>query len=321
MNYDPEATPDVWQGFLDDVLAKDTHHLLFEIIGHFMTADMQYQKSFLFHGAGANGKSTLLKGLTNFIGSHNIATLSLQKLESDRFATARLVGKLLNIYADLPAQHIAGSSIFKALTGGDRLLGERKFSDSFEFQPFCRLVFSSNHYPTCRDASPAFFRRWVVLPFDKEFSDSDPSRLEPDFLDAQLSDPAALSGLLNKVLSVLPELKKRGRFIDSGTALQAWTEFRDQTDPLAQWLDLHTEEDPKGTIPRKDLTIKVQAWLEDHGKPVMDQKNILAGIRRLRPKIMEKRENSGGERTRVFLGLKLLQEVDQGLSTGSTWST
>lgn len=34
---------------------------------------------------------------------------------------SRLVGKLANICADLPSEHLAGTSTFKALTGGDTL--------------------------------------------------------------------------------------------------------------------------------------------------------------------------------------------------------
>jgi putative DNA primase/helicase len=50
-------------------------------------------------------------------------------------------------------------------------LGERKFETSFEFTPYARLVFSANHPPKSEDASPAFFRRWLVVPFLKTFTE------------------------------------------------------------------------------------------------------------------------------------------------------
>jgi len=49
---------------------------------------------------------------------------------------------LANVCPDLPAADLAGTSVFKAITGGDRLTGERKYHDPFEFTPYARLIFS-----------------------------------------------------------------------------------------------------------------------------------------------------------------------------------
>ena len=46
-----------------------------------------------------------------------------------------MTGILANIVPDLPSTDLTSTSIFKALTGGDELLGERKFETSFEFTP------------------------------------------------------------------------------------------------------------------------------------------------------------------------------------------
>ena len=40
-----------------------------------------------------------------------------------------------------------GTSVFKALTGGDPLTAEYKVKDAFEFIPCARLIFSANHPP------------------------------------------------------------------------------------------------------------------------------------------------------------------------------
>src|SRR4029434_3780586 len=96
----------------------------------------------------------------------NSSALSLHKLESDRFAVARLYGKLANICPDLPSEHLAGTSIFKAITGGDVITGEYKFKDSFDFVPIARLVFSANNPPRSQESSQGFFERWFVIPFD-----------------------------------------------------------------------------------------------------------------------------------------------------------
>jgi putative DNA primase/helicase len=136
-----------------------------------MTPDTSIQKAILLMGDGANGKSTYLRGQLAFIGKHNIAAVSLHKIENDRFSAARLVGRLANICPDLPGTELTSTSVFKAITGGDAMMAEYKFRDSFEFVPYARLIFSANHPPKSQDASPAFFRRWIVVPFERTFAD------------------------------------------------------------------------------------------------------------------------------------------------------
>jgi len=91
-----------------------------------------------------------------FFDEWTVHYASPRKLTS---SAARLVGRLANICPDLPATDLVSTSVFKAITGGDPLVAEYKFRDSFEFIPYTRLVFSANHPPKSQDASPAFFRR------------------------------------------------------------------------------------------------------------------------------------------------------------------
>ena len=52
-----------------------------------------------------------------FIGKLNAAALSLHKIEQDKFAAARLFGKLANICPDLPTAHLSSTSMFQAFCG------------------------------------------------------------------------------------------------------------------------------------------------------------------------------------------------------------
>lgn len=187
VSYDPEAECPAWERFVSEVFPEDAEELAWEIGGWLITPDTSIQKAILLLGEGANGKSTFLRGIENLIGRRNSSNLPMQKIETDRFAAARLVGKLANICPDLPSQHLASTSTFKAITGGDPIVAEYKYRDSFDVVPYARLVFSANHPPRSGDASHAFYRRWVVVPFDRTFEPSEqrPSRE----LDNELSDP------------------------------------------------------------------------------------------------------------------------------------
>lgn len=212
--YDPAATCPRWERFVNEVFPEDCRVLAYEIIATLMRPDTAEQRAILAIGEGGNGKSTYLTGVTAFLGRENVAGLSLHRL--DKFAVARLLGKLANICPDLPSEHLVSTSAFKAIVGGDRLTAERKFQSSFEFGCFARLVFSANHYPQSKDGSHAFFRRWLVIPFERTF---DPRDQTPrPVLDAQLADPTELSGVLNRTLEALATMTARGgRYAETET--------------------------------------------------------------------------------------------------------
>ncbi|MBI1955060.1 MAG: hypothetical protein HYS38_01555 [Acidobacteria bacterium] len=214
-----------------------------EIVAWLMTPYTSIQKAVLLMGDGANGKSTFLRAIMSFLGKHNTAAVSLHRLEGDRFSAARLVNKLANICPDLPSNDLVSTSVFKALTGGDPLLAEYKFKDAFEFIPYARLIFSANHAPKSKDASSAFFRRWLVIPFDRTFAEGAAGTMPRGVLDSQLSEPAELSGVLNRALDTIASLRANG-FSNASSTTQAMDEFRQATDPLAVWLD-------RNTVPRE----------------------------------------------------------------------
>ena len=301
--FDPQATCPAWEQFIQDVIPEDTHGLLWELIAHLMVPDISFQKSFLFLGEGANGKSTLLHAIINFLGKTNVCSLTLQRLEADKFAAARLVGKLASICADLPSAHLTSSSMFKAIVGGDDIEAERKFKDSFLFSPFARLLFSANHFPESKDSSEAFFRRWLVIPFERTFAPSE--QVSPHILDARLADTQELSGVLSRALAVLPQLQARGRFSECESTKGAWMEFREQTDPVANWLDLHTIEHPEAKVSRGELHKLYTKWAYHHGRPNISQKSFMQSVRRLRPRVQEGQRRIGGKVEWAFLGLGL----------------
>ena len=301
MTYDPIAACPLWESFVERVLPEDCRILPYELVAASMRGEVSDQKAVLLVGAGNNGKSTLLGGIVAFLGRENVASLVLHRLELDKFSVVRLLGKLANICADLPGDHLTSTSTFKALTGGDRLTAERKFQGSFEFAPFARLLFAANHYPQSKDNSEALFRRWVPIPFDTVI---EPQECIPD-LPARLADPGELSGVLNRALAVLPEMRMRGGFSQSETTRAAAMELREMTDPLAAWLDRHTVLAPDHMVTKKDMLIAFNGMAEAGGRPAMSPKAFYAGVKRLRPTIREAQRTVREGVKDVFLGIGL----------------
>jgi putative DNA primase/helicase len=303
VKYDPTATCPHIDAFVASTFPDDAHVLAWEIPGVLMVPATWLQKAILLLGEGCNGKSAWLSLLVRFLGKHNVATIPLHRLEADKFSISRLVGKLANICADLPSEHLAGTSTFKAITGGDTLSAECKFRDSFDLDPFARLVFSANHPPRSADSSTAFCRRWLVVPFDHTFGPAE--QIPRDVLDARLQAPEELSGLFNKAIEGLRRVQEQRRFSDPESTREAWRDFHATTDPLAVWLDRYTVDDTDCYVTKQTLRVAYNAAVERDGRPAMTAKSFGQAVYRLRPNVEERQRTVGGKFQWCYVGICL----------------
>ena len=181
---------------------------LLQAMGYCLYRTNKYQKAFMLLGSGANGKTVFLNLLTKFLGIRCVSGVSLQQLTEDRFAPGRLYQKNANVFADLEARALRDTGIFKGLSGEDRLSCDRKFKPPFEFWNHAKLFFPCNKLPKTSDESDAYYRRWIIIPFTRQFS---PEEQNPNLLE-ELVVKEELSGLLNIVLEKLDEIIENGGF-------------------------------------------------------------------------------------------------------------
>lgn len=306
--FDPEADCPAWDAFIESTLPADSIEIAWQLCAWLMMAETSVQKAVLLTGEGANGKSVFLRALIAFLGTRNVSNVALHRLESDRFSVARLLGKLANIFADLPASALEGTSTFKALVGGDPMMAEFKHRDAFEFQPFARLLFSANHPPRSPDASAAFFRRWLVIPFERTFADGAQGTLPAAQLDEALAHPEELAGVLNRALAFAADLRDRG-IVESETTRAALEEFRETTDPLAVWLDRQTVKSAEGVIDCDSLYQGYSRACNDSGRPVLSKQAFGRVIRRLRPSVEVKQRSVSGSREWCYVELHWRNEA------------
>ena len=188
------------------------------------------------------------------------------------------------------------------------LTAEYKFRDSFDFDPYARLVFSANHPPRSADASHAFFRRWVVVPFDRTFEPHE--QIPGEKLDKMLQKPAELSGMLNRALDALGRLEARGGFSEPESERRAWEDFHATTDPLAVWLDRFTVDDPGVHVPRTQLRVAYNSHCEQRGRPGLGEKSFGMALQRLRPVVEAAQRTVNRRRTWCYIGIGLFHPDD-----------
>ena len=143
--------------------------VVLDFIAYCLWRHYKFHVWLLFNGAGQNGKSTLINLIEALLGKHNVAGESLQRLLDNRFSVANLYHKLANVDADLSGDNLKNTGILKKLTGNDLFPAENKFERPFYFKSYAKLIFSCNEMPKTEDITDAFFRRLIIINFNKQF--------------------------------------------------------------------------------------------------------------------------------------------------------
>jgi P4 family phage/plasmid primase-like protien len=180
-----------------------------QIIGYCLYKTAEYEKAVMLVGSGSNGKSVFLKTIEALVGAENTSHVALQDMDNEKFAAAGLYCKMVNTFADLKQLKLTSSGTFKMLVSGDPIRAQEKFKNPFNFRNYAKLIFSANKIPESDDQSYAYYKRWLILTFEKIFDENKDTKL----ID-KLTVPEELSGLLNLAIIALKQLRKDNGFKD-----------------------------------------------------------------------------------------------------------
>jgi phage/plasmid-associated DNA primase len=238
--YDPDATPDEALALLEQYVDPEDVPLLFQVFAQALLQaqiDKAYKKAYLLQGEANAGKTTYIKVADGFFGKETVSRVSLQAIATDRFATGKMEGKLVNVYDDLSDIPIDNVGTFKALTGDTWQGIERKFQQGYDGRIFCVHLFTCNRPPRVPDdakTDAAWWERWEYIRFPYSFP------VDPGFYAKHLT-PAFFSSLLTSVLMMMLRIKREGGLTVNRTATEVMQRWTIMADPLYQFIDAKTE--------------------------------------------------------------------------------
>lgn len=247
-NYNPDAKSDLLDHTLDRLACNDVaiRALLEEMAGYCFYRRNELRKAFILIGDKANGKSTYIAMLQTMLGDVNTASLDLKEL-SERFKTAELFRKLVNLGDDIDDDFIGNTAIFKKLVSGDRLSAERKGQDPFEFCNYSKFIFSANVLPRVKDKTGAVLDRLVVIPFNAHFSKSD-SDYRP-YIKYELCQEDAIEYLILLGIKGLKRVLENRAFTSSDKVEANLTEYNELNNPILLFFkEIKTEELCRETV-------------------------------------------------------------------------
>jgi putative DNA primase/helicase len=186
-----------------------------------------FSRALLLLGEGNNGKSAVLNIVEALFSGTLITAIQPSDMNKET-NLAELSRARLNLVHELNDREIENSGAIKSLITGNLSYGRDLYGRSFGFLPRSGHMLASNDLPIVRDLSGGFWRRWLVLTFNREFTTKDAiPKLDRRIIESELSLIAAwaIQGASNVV--------ERGRYTDpisSQAALRDWRKGLDQVD-------------------------------------------------------------------------------------------
>lgn len=251
VNYLPGAPCQRFNQFLDEIFEGDPDkaekiEMLKQYFGLCLTKDTSFQKALLLIGSGSNGKSVLLNLLETLFGDANISKLELSQL-GNAFHIGALQNKYLNISTELAAKDKFSESLFKSIVAGETCFADRKFQDPYQFKPFARLIFATNSLPYTSDTTFAFYRRWLILRFNRTFAPQQQDRDLPEKLIRELP------GVINWALNGLRSLHEQNYFTEPASHKETLRFFEFQNNNVAVFCDEMIQREPGASIHFSEL--------------------------------------------------------------------
>lgn len=261
---------DITEKFFAYAMSKEDRKTILQFLGLCMTR-CNFQKFIILKGSRGTGKSVIVRLFENVIGKGNYSNVPMQKLE-EKFYSIQLMGKLINVCADLSGNPLRTVNTIKLITGGDSLSDCFKGKDIITFTPYARLLFSCNSVPISLDEkSNALFERIIVVEMDNR----------PAVPDRQLEDKliSEIPYIIQLALQELKELFASNQLFESARSRELVSELYAESDSVQAFLQAQTTRDMKGSIKTTGLLEAYKKYCEESEREPLSRTRFYSNLR------------------------------------------
>jgi P4 family phage/plasmid primase-like protien len=271
VKYDKNATAPSYEAMMKSYgLSDDKLRVLHQFSGLCLTGDISQQKMLVLLGRPGCGKSTVVEIWRKVLGQIAIVK-SLTTFSNEgavRFIGGQLAGKTLIHFDEADVKRAELGAHISNLVTGDVIDVERKMVnvENIIVKNRLKCILSANKLPPGQDG---IFRRMILIKFEKSFTDDmTADRGLPAKLEAELS------GILNRMLEGLADLRKMGVFTEIAGHDELIEEYKAESDIMAEFMETFfdpifnfSEEEGRasGGIPSSVMFATYRKWAEDNG--------------------------------------------------------
>lgn len=307
--YDPQAQAPIFEEYLNRVVPDtELQMVLAEYIGYLFVRNqkLKLEKVLMLFGGGANGKSVFFEIVNALLGRENVSNFTLQNLTIENgYYRAKIANKLVNYASEI--NNRLNADVFKQLASGEPVDARLPYGEPFVITNYAKLIFNCNELPKGIEHTNAFFRRFLIVPFNVTIPEAEQDReLSKKIITTELS------GVFNWVQNGLNRLLAQKGFSRSKAIEQQIESYKTESDSVKMFVE---EEDYDKSISGKKYLKEVYAEYIEYCKS--------SGYRPCSAKSLSKRlTNIGFEMARNKQGWQVFIEkkafVEPTLSTYPT---
>ena len=279
--YNPQAKTPIFEAYLNRVLPDpQRQRVLAEYLGFVFIKHgsniLKEEKALILYGTGSNGKSVFFEVVNALLGAENVSSYSLQSLTNDNgYFRAKLANKLVNYASEINGNLEA--SIFKQLVSGEPVEARLPYGEPFTLRHYAKLIFNCNELPKDVEHTNAYFRRFLIIPFDVTIPEEEQDKnLHSKIIENELA------GVFNWVLEGLDRLLKQKGFSPCDAARQAVEQYRIESNSVQMFLNENEYiSSPTKYKPIKDLYFEYRAFCNESGMTPFKKGNFIKQLRAL----------------------------------------
>lgn len=294
-----------WEKYLNDIFEDNQELISFvkRCIGYTLSGSTKEQVMFMLNGDGSNGKSIMISILNMIFGDYarNIKpqVLMASKFNNSESANpeiAKLDGARLVATTEPDENARFNEGLVKQLTGDDVVSARNLHENSFEFIPQFKVWMATNHKPYVIGKDVGIWRRFVIIPFNREFKKHEK--------DLQLLDKLKeeLPGIMKWAVEGFEEWLAIG-LQEPAIIDQQRDSYRAEMDTLEMFIDECAVRGETYIVKSSDLYRAYTNWASDNNEFVMTSTNFGKEMKR---KFKSKKSNGI-----KYFGVKLQDDISE----------
>lgn len=232
--------------------------LIWQIIGAVIRPNVRWDKVIMpYSTKGNNGKGTLCRLLRNLCGEGNYTSIAINDMSKNFRLSPLLHVSAVIVDENNVTGYLDDASTFKALITGDQVQIEEKYKAPVDFRFSGLMVQCVNFLPRVNDKTSSFYRRILMVPFEKCFTGAERKYIKDDYLNRQ----EVLEYVLYKVLEVIPSYYE---FDVPDACTRLLDDYKTFNDPVRQFAEEMLPELKWQLVPNKFLYDLFKAWYEEN---------------------------------------------------------
>ena len=274
-------------------IPKEDMKMILEYMAYCLTLDYGLKTFMCLVGPSNTGKSVLIRFIENMVGKSNVSSLSMQDI-SQRFYPTQMFGRLLNTCADNSSLPLKSIENLKKVTGGDRIMHEKKGGEPFFFVSFAKLLFSFNQLPLqLEEKSNAFYKRMRILQMNSEL------KLNNAYVDG-LCSKESIEEVIPYLLTLLPLSEIRTTDL-SNTSVDS---LRKDSDSVYCFISNEIKHQPNTRLAKRDFFERYNQYCLLSDRKAHGKHNVLRYLR-----MMNIKEGRNSEGEACFIGIGFRRKI------------